>query len=491
MAAKKPQTKLQTQLDKLQKPLGLRRPLAWLLFLPILLGFLIVPIMASEWATPAKVPSANKAVAQTVKGQIVPSVLNTQGNPHTLLALDKSWNPGPLDAVHQAWQGDCQACHTGNFSRVKDESCESCHQHMGLHVAKADLPKTHFTEGRCASCHHDHKGLNSLAEQNRHFSGSDCAACHSHIKDTAPETKTLPVADFAKEHPAFRLTLATGPDQGDLTRVRMEPGHALGEKTSFKFPHDVHLDPKGVDGPNKKVVMVCSDCHTPADTPTGFLPVTMEKNCQSCHTLNFEPALPDRQVPHGPVQAVLSTVDEFYSYLAVHPEERNRINALRGQLRTRPGEKDPQRSMLQNLSGNPRAQATLATRELFEKTACVVCHTVEKVPGTGNTKTSGAYLPQYKIDPMPVQHSWMPMAKFSHKAHAFDKCESCHAATTSKKASDVLMPDINSCRTCHAGAKAETNKVKSDCGLCHGYHLHKPLETAGITGIQEAETSNK
>ncbi len=64
------------------------------------------------------------------------------------------------------------------------------------------------------------------------------------------------------------------------------------------------------------------------------------------------------------------------------------------------------------------------------------------------------------------------MAKFDHKAHAFESCESCHKASKSEEASDVLMPAIDGCQTCHAGSKPVLNKVQSDCGVCHEYHIH-------------------
>lgn len=70
----------------------------------------------------------------------------------------------------------------------------------------------------------------------------------------------------------------------------------------------------------------------------------------------------------------------------------------------------------------------------------------------------------------------MPEAIFSHGAHEEVKCESCHeGARTSSQTSDVLLPKIDSCRTCHSAAggvhQSEGNKtVKSDCIMCHSYH---------------------
>ena len=56
-----------------------------------------------------------------------------------------------------------------------------------------------------------------------------------------------------------------------------------------------------------------------------------------------------------------------------------------------------------------------------------------------------------------------------HEAHRQETCESCHAAGKTAKASDLLLPDLASCRECHGGegSKAE---VATGCALCHNYH---------------------
>ncbi|MFN4329734.1 MAG: hypothetical protein ACK4FF_12750 [Limnobacter sp.] len=483
--------------ERLHKPLGLKRRLSWLLFAPILLGFLVLPVLAILYG-----PEVLHSGAQAQQYRTASATGPMNGHPSvvadqtalrksTLLSLDSAWNPGPLASAHSALESDCQACHQGGFTRVADTSCTACHSNMGLHVTEQTQKDSSFTEGRCASCHHDHKGRESLAEQNRHFAGQACSDCHSQIKDIAPKSLTLPVSDFSDDkHPSFRLTVAKGPHGTDqapqLTRIRMAKNTVIQEANTLKFPHDVHLDRRGIEGPTKKVVMACGDCHQPADTPSGFKPITMEQQCQSCHKLNFEPALPDRQAPHGPVDAVLSTIDEFYSYLALNPQERQRVNAQRAVLRNRPGEKTPNRSTLQAIGNSPSAMAALATTELFENTGCAVCHTVKRQTAPSTLKTSGRNLPQYSIAPVTNTHAWMPMATFNHKAHEFERCDSCHKAQHSKESSDVLMPDLASCQTCHSGRQAEFSKVQSDCGLCHNYHLH-PKGPVGGTKISTTQ----
>jgi len=59
---------------------------------------------------------------------------------------------------------------------------------------------------------------------------------------------------------------------------------------------------------------------------------------------------------------------------------------------------------------------------------------------------------------------------FDHAAHRTEKCESCHAAPRSHDARQLLLPKIDSCRTCHGGEKAKAD-VPSGCAMCHSYHI--------------------
>jgi predicted CXXCH cytochrome family protein len=66
---------------------------------------------------------------------------------------------------------------------------------------------------------------------------------------------------------------------------------------------------------------------------------------------------------------------------------------------------------------------------------------------------------------------WYTGANFTHAKHATAKCEDCHRARESKKSADLLIPGIENCRGCHAGAYAK-DKVATTCIACHEYHPH-------------------
>ena len=63
----------------------------------------------------------------------------------------------------------------------------------------------------------------------------------------------------------------------------------------------------------------------------------------------------------------------------------------------------------------------------------------------------------------------MPKSVFYHKPHVEQTCDSCHQAEQSEVATDVLMPKIESCQTCHGGEDSE-NKLHSECIDCHRFH---------------------
>lgn len=83
-----------------------------------------------------------------------------------------------------------------------------------------------------------------------------------------------------------------------------------------------------------------------------------------------------------------------------------------------------------------------------------------------------------RIAPSNVTQRYMPHANFDHSQHALIDCASCHsAALTSQLNSDVLLPGIATCRTCHhSGVEA----AESRCFECHTYH--DPAQRKAVQG---------
>ena len=372
------------------------------------------------------------------------------------MASDRFWNPGPVMLAHQPIGEKCEACHQVAFRQVRDAACLECHARTGHHVAQAMSPATLFAGMRCAGCHRDHKGVKSTHRDDDRF----CADCHRDVRLRANGAQSQNVADFATDHPAFRLTLPAGKG---VRRVRQGSG-PIQESSNLVFAHAVHLDPAGVRHPEKgKAALGCEACHQPDASTRGFEPVSMARHCQDCHRLEFEPAVTARQVPHGRPAEAMTVVREFYANLALNGVKDSFEKAFgvpgEGLLR-RAGEPTPaQRQVARALAARKAAHVS---EEIFEIRLCRTCHEVQRAEGDNGV--------DWNVAQVRANRDWMPSARFDHKSHAQSKCIDCHDVAKSKRSADVSMPAIEGCRKCHGGSRPAERKVTSNCLLCHGFH---------------------
>lgn len=127
-----------------------------------------------------------------------------------------------------------------------------------------------------------------------------------------------------------------------------------------------------------------------------------------------------------------------------------------------------------------RTRAQTTARDLFERRTCSECHEVKREEST------------WKVAPVQLATVWMEKARFDHSRHGttLTPCATCHKASESKTASDNLMPDIATCRTCHGGEPghaAKASLIAGTCTMCHDFHATRnPLWAAkSIAGMQE------
>jgi predicted CXXCH cytochrome family protein len=380
-----------------------------------------------------------------------------KGSQTVAMASDRFWNPGHVMLAHQPIELKCEACHEVAFRQVLDSSCLECHQKIGHHVGQDLKPAVLFQGTRCAECHRDHKGVKTTHRDDDRF----CVECHKDVRGRANGAQSQNVTDFEKDHPAFRLSIPV--DKG-VKRVRMGSG-PVEESSNLIFPHEVHLDPKGVRHPDKdKVKLDCAACHRPDASKRTFEPVSMQKHCQECHRLEFEPAVTKRQVPHGLPGDAITVVNEFYANLALNGVKDSFEKAFgvpgEGLLRRVGAPSDAQRQNALALAGKKSAQVS---EELFEVRVCRACHAILRQDGPDGK-------PVWNVATIRANNTWMPHARFDHKSHAQAKCADCHDVAKSKRSQDVAMPKIESCRECHAGSQPAEKKITSNCLLCHGFH---------------------
>jgi hypothetical protein len=184
-------------------------------------------------------------------------------------------------------------------------------------------------------------------------------------------------------------------------------------------------------------------------------PVKFANACASCHLLTFDKRF-DEGVPHDEPSVVHAfLVKKFHDYITAHPSE-GRI--VREPNRDLTGKALPPEVRILTPSQWVTERTAEAENLLWRKT-CKQCHTLN----IGVSADGPANIAEAK-----TSTRWMPHAKFDHGAHTGFTCVSCHAkALTSSESSDVLLPGIATCRTCHAPGP---DHAESRCFECHTYH---------------------
>jgi mono/diheme cytochrome c family protein len=254
------------------------------------------------------------------------------------------------------------------------------------------------------------------------------------------------------------------------------------EKSGLKFPHELHLNKKGVRGPEGRITLDCGNCHTPDEAGLRFRPTTMKEHCQACHSLEFEPTVTSRQVPHDQVEKVKTAITEFYAQAALTDTPIDVVlNDASIRQPARPGERVSERKRQAALAW-ATDKAGKITREIFEVRVCFQCHQITPVAAEGNAPAT------WQIAPVAITQHWLPKSRFGHRQHNTTECGKCHEVSTSKSSADIAIPGIKNCQECHGGNERTRDKTRGTCETCHGFHTgsHK----AGVPVIIPGRVGN-
>jgi predicted CXXCH cytochrome family protein len=392
---------------------------------------------------------------------------------------DTLWSSGSLSAAHAGLKDSCTACHVKPFEAVRDAACKTCHTQVHDHAdpfrlarAQPDLGRWRRIElafmetfdippGRCVECHTEHEGPQQMPATAQRF----CADCHTDLKAKLPDTRIADAGDFGRSHPEFQPALITAwrGDRPQLQRVSMASRPR--EMSNLKFPHAMHLSAiSGVAQMARRLgasygfgqALACKDCHDPEPGGARFQPVDMEEDCAMCHSLAFDRSGGTlRTLRHGEPRQVVAELRDFYRLRSPSPPP-----VLAPGARRRPGDAPDLRNRIQFARGPGSAEQ--AIRGVFSPGgACYDCHQIQAPPG-------GSL--DFRIRPVGFPTRYLHKGWFDHRAHATESCSSCHLADKSNAASDLLIPDLASCRTCHGG-EGSAKPVPSSCAMCHDYHM--------------------
>lgn len=387
------------------------------------LGLVLILLLAV--AVPALV-AVDPAIAQLLRNTPLPD--------------DSWWQSGPLHEAHRFIGDDCSACHRP-LRRVRDSQCQQCHDDVQRHypadLAGYDDP---LQDQRCAQCHQEHNQPAMLV----HRDNQTCSHCHRNLSEQL-DTGLRDVGDFERSHPAVRVSMLVG---DEVRRVLLTGAR---EDSGLRFSHQSHLDPDGIKGDSGMVRLACEDCHLPVGGGAVMRTVDMVRDCQGCHRLDFESRDPERQARHGTAADILADLQQYYAWRYLNGIEDTAELGIDTAVFRRPG-RITDRGARERLNAAAADRAAAALDELLVRT-CEHCHR-----RTGND-----------IAAVTLTRPWLPLAQFDHVEHRALQCSQCHDAANSDEAGDILVPDIDSCRDCHAG-QSTAGKSITTCADCHGFH---------------------
>jgi hypothetical protein len=422
-------------------------------------------------------------------------------------------NPGPISARHgtEAFRrmanlpsipaNECAACHGAGsrdaagwlrsaalsdpsplelrklFSAVEprltrlDTACLKCHSGRNFHEPNLAWDYS------CSACHHEHLGAGPM----RTVNSINCVRCHGNsefLQMSAAKGALIPEQSFAFQRDASRVSFATARPSGGFTKPIHEfsgdhpefqiVAEKMADPDTLRFSHATHLSEKMVPLNGTKVD--CKFCHQPGPGGVYYKAVTFEASCKPCHALQFDPETPTLHLPHGNpsfVAAFLRSLPQQYaSYAnrergifekdAVDAFVRGRIDGLRNRFGA--GEELYQRVFFSDERHAPVNEIGglgAKGRSLFP--GCAYCHQIKPA----------ADLPIVTAPAMPER--WMSRGRFDHSRHTQLQCETCHQATRSDRAADILLPSKMICANCHK----PQGSARNDCFECHSYH-NKP-----------------
>ena len=431
-----------------------KRASSWILASLTLILFLALPLFMAD--TPL-----TKYFGDPVSDKTANSMTNQND-----VDFDVSWVSGEVMNSHKFFANDCAACHTKAFVMVEDAACTACHTKQHGHIDKVKFPAEELTSTRCATCHTDHQGPHPIRAAKQEL----CSDCHNDLDRKVEGMHLANVSDFETNHPQFKPTIWQNPSKGIQKRISLDDNPV--EVSNLKFPHKTHMNVNRMRNPTtgKNTQLECASCHVPEISGAYIEPVKMEEHCGDCHLLTFDSIAPKRMVSHGKPEEIYQELTEFYSSLALKGGASDKTAPK--VVRRRPGtpfvNEEEKKEALQWAD----LKTKKAARYLFSASQCGSCHEVIK----DQKNASG-----YSVEPVKVTQIWQPKSVFDHGKHKDVACAECHAADTSMKSSDVLLPKIEGCQTCHGGEQA-TDKIPSTCISCHGFHRDDVAIMTGSTG---------
>ena len=370
----------------------------------------------------------------------------------------KSWIEGGAGATPALMRLDAAGGHSSLLATPMDRSCSACHTGHNFHHAAGVAEKI-----SCLSCHTEHEGDAGLHQR----SATECARCHGdreylleHARRAGRESSQTNVPrtllagfvnEFSADHPEFSILSSGRKDTNAL-----------------RFNHQLHLtgSVREADGSQ----LQCADCHQTDAAGAYHRPISFAQHCQRCHALQFDPANPQLHLPHGEVRFV-------QAFLASLPDQYERFGREAHNITERRALSDFVRANMTRMQEAQLAGENLSQRIFFNRDRTSSAPRVSNLPAAQSAAFYGcAYCHEVSgssasphVTPPAVPQRWLARGSFHHLSHRTIACNSCHNVTASRETSDILLPGVRSCASCH-NPKAAPGE---SCIVCHDYHSNR------------------
>jgi predicted CXXCH cytochrome family protein len=425
---------------------------------------------------------------------------------------------------------------SGKFLKtVSDAACLKCHN-ASIHADK-QISLVSLDNGKpamssnCTTCHVEHKGHDAMAGT----SDALCTRCHDNLTVNVAGNKTdlqSSVKSFDKSpaHPAFGRVLRQGgngimsdptplkfnhkkhlsginPNVGDCSTCHhLSPtgDQRIMEPVSFeancKSCHPLSLAPGLPDVPHEpmEVVRLFTD-NVPARVAQRLANMTPEEK-KSALTIEKRNGL-KKEIKILTEAEWLDAqtkplVDKLASSSAADLPSYKSVNALEGPAKTAASLElyaaygmTTSCSYCHTLAGNP-APVAKSTPDLLhvlptgyhpDRTATATATAAATAVASPATMPAMA-MPATRPTATPEGRRWFTASVFDHQSHRSANCTDCHAqATSSTLTSDVLLPDMQTCVSCHHPGGRDQQAASNNCVTCHIYH-DRGNDTAPVKG---------
>lgn len=409
-------------------------------------------------------------------------------------------SPGPVTAVHAAWDSRCDACHKPFHGIHTQHGCATCH------AGPAHFEDQSADTNRCTSCHIDHRGRDASLIR---VPDQDCIGCHRDLTGAKLDWQKK-ITDFVSDHPLkSRSVRRFNPNVDRALKfshaVHLSAGMELNPKDSRRFrlrdiqdeaAHKRYLKLQG-GKPEDPVQLDCRACHrldaadlgllegAPAGLPGAAvlppraaganpLPITYEIQCKACHPLgNLDGTESPPAIPHRVQPAELR---EFLERAFASRVLSNPLTLPKPAVRPDQGLDRPDDPGVQKAKAMVERLAAVAFDRVLAHApnACTKCHLFSepKPPAT-----------QPAIRQVRAHAVWYKHARFTHVAHRAVDCRECHpgaypGAADAKKGLIELepsfVPEVDKCMACHGPSREVNGRpvggARADCVECHRYH---------------------